>query len=161
MSERYAAKTEVPADRSRGEIERILTRYGADQFMYGWDDARAVIRFRAMNRMVEFLIPMPDRQSEEFWKTPTGRRRPAPEQAMAAWEQATRQRWRALKLMVQAKLEAVAAGITTFDEEFLAHLLLPDGATVGSFMLPQVTQAYLTGRMPSMLALPERGEERP
>lgn len=30
-----------PADRSRSEIERTLTRYGARQFMYGWDENRA------------------------------------------------------------------------------------------------------------------------
>jgi len=33
---RYAEGTSVPADRSRAEIERTLTRYGADQFAYGW-----------------------------------------------------------------------------------------------------------------------------
>lgn len=33
---RYAANTSVPADRSRGEIERILARYGADSFAYAF-----------------------------------------------------------------------------------------------------------------------------
>lgn len=34
---RYAENTSVSSDRSRAEIEQILARYGAEQFMYGWD----------------------------------------------------------------------------------------------------------------------------
>lgn len=33
----YASDTSVPVDRSKAEIERILERYGASAFMYGWD----------------------------------------------------------------------------------------------------------------------------
>ena len=64
---------------------------------------------------------------------------------------ACRQTWRALALVVKAKLEAVDAGITVFEEEFLAHIVLPDGRTVGQFTLPQVESAYLTGKMPKLL----------
>ena len=39
---RYAANTEVGSERSRAEIERTLTRYGATSFMYGWDQAGAL-----------------------------------------------------------------------------------------------------------------------
>jgi hypothetical protein len=42
-----------------------------------------------------------------------------------------RRRWRSLALAIKAKLEVVASGIATFDEEFMAHLVLPDGTTVG------------------------------
>ena len=45
----------------------------------------------------------------------------------AAWEQVCRQRWRALLLIIRAKLEAVASGITTLENEFLANIVLPDG----------------------------------
>ena len=147
---RYAASTDVPADRSRAEIERTLQRYGADQFMYGWDGARAVIGFRMADRQVRFDLPLPDRNADEFTLTPTGRDR-SPAQAHTAWEQACRQRWRALALVVKAKLEAVEAGIATFEEEFLAHIMLPDGSTVGRFMAPQIARAYSTGTMPAML----------
>ena len=51
----YASTTEVPADRSRGEIEKTLMRYGADQFMYGWNDQGAVIQFRANGERVGYL----------------------------------------------------------------------------------------------------------
>ena len=69
----------------------------------------------------------------------------------AAWEQACRQRWRALPLIIKAKLEAVESGITTLESEFLANIVLPDGGTVGQWLTPQVAEAYATGRMPPML----------
>ena len=34
---RYAEGTSVPVDRSRAEIERALTRYGATGFGYQWE----------------------------------------------------------------------------------------------------------------------------
>jgi hypothetical protein len=62
------------------------------------------------------------------------------------------QRWRALALVIKAKLEAVAAGITTVEQEFLAHIVLPDGhTTVGTWMAPQLAAAYDAGTMPALL----------
>lgn len=37
-----------------------------------------------------------------------------------------RRRWRALLLGIKAKLEYVQSGIATFDEEFLAHIVIDD-----------------------------------
>ena len=42
MSGRYVQGTDVPAERSRAEIERTLSRYGAEGFLYGWDRERHV-----------------------------------------------------------------------------------------------------------------------
>lgn len=148
---KYAANTEVSADRSRSEIERILQRYGADQFMYGWESTMAVVQFRAHGRHIRFMLEMPDPEDREFTHTPNRGTRRTPQQAYSHWEQATRQRWRALKLVIQAKLEAVEAGITEFEAEFLAHIVLPDGTTVGQWALPQVAVAYESGSMPKML----------
>lgn len=53
---RYAETTTVTSDASRGEIERTLTRYGADGFMYGWDQSRAVLGFVALLRLVVALL---------------------------------------------------------------------------------------------------------
>jgi hypothetical protein len=148
---RFAASTDVSADRSRAEIERTLSRYGADQFMYGWDGPRAVVGFRMGGRMVRFLLPLPDREDREFTHTPARGTRRSDAQIYAAWEQATRQRWRALSLVIKAKLEAVESGITTFEEEFLAHTVMPDNRTVGEVLLPRIAEAYETGKMPALL----------
>jgi hypothetical protein len=41
-------------------------------------------------------------------------------------------------MVIKAKLEAVASGITTFDEEFLAHVVLETGETVAEQMIPKL-----------------------
>lgn len=147
---RYAENTNVGTDKSRAEIERTLQRYGCQSFMYGTSGAKAVVQFDAHNRRIRFDLPLPDPAAAEFTQTPTGRER-SEKQAHDAWEQACRQRWRALALAIKAKLEAVECGITDFESEFLAHIVLPDGGTVGKWMLPQVQRAYDTGTMPPLL----------
>src|SRR4051812_47572973 len=62
----YAEKTSVTAESSRSEIERTLIRYGADQFMYGWNELGAVIQFRANERYVKFVLPMPLKSERRF-----------------------------------------------------------------------------------------------
>jgi hypothetical protein len=150
MNARYAENTQVSSDRSRSEIERTLRRYGATAFAYGWDSEAATLMFEIAHRRVMFRLPMPDRTHKDFTRTPTGKARTgaASEQA---YEQAVRQRWRALALVIKAKLEAVAAGITTVEQEFLAHIVMPDGRTVGAHTMPAIAEAYESGRMPQLL----------
>ncbi len=74
--------------------------------------------------------------------------------------QAERQRWRALLLVLKAKLEAVESKIATFESEFLSHIVLPDDRTVAQHVMPLIAQAYETGAMPRrLLALPGRQSE--
>lgn len=146
----YAEKTNVSAEKSRAEIEKTLLRYGADQFMYGWDDNRAVIGFRMAGRQVKFLLTMPDKNDSKFTLTPQGRKRNS-EIAAKEWEQACRQKWRSLSLIIKAKLESVESGIAIFEDEFMANIVLPNGKTVSHFMLPQITKSYENGDMPTML----------
>lgn len=148
MAGRYAQDTNVPVDRSRAEIERTLQRYGATAFSYGWDGDRAVIMFQAAGRRIRFDLETP--HLSEFKVTPAGQRRTAI-QAEAAREKAVRQRWRALLLVIKAKLEAVEVGIVTFEAEFMAHVMLPDGSTVNDWMGPQLDEVYATGAMPELL----------
>jgi hypothetical protein len=162
-STRYAERTEVSAEKSRGEIERILSRYGAAAFGYGWNDqGQAVVTFVAHGRRIQFTVSLPRRT--DYRHTPARRYVRSDSEIEKAWEQATRQRWRALTLMVKAKLEAVAAGIATFEEEFLPYTLVPgpDGTpiTVATLMEGQVVAAYEKGVMPRgiMLAL-ESGDD--
>lgn len=147
----YAANTSVSSEKSRGEIERTLTKYGANSFMYGWQESSALIGFRLNGKMIQFHLEMPDKNADEFKLTPSGRRSRDSAAQLKAWEQATRQRWRALALVIKAKLEAVESGITTVEEEFLAHILLPNGQTAGSVLLPQIEESYKTGNMPALL----------
>lgn len=146
----YAENTSVSTDKSRAEIERTLQKYGADQFMYGWDQEKALVGFRMASRQIKFVLPMPEKTDRRFTKTPTGKVR-TEAAAFKEWEQACRQKWRALSLVIKAKLEAVEAGIAIFEDEFMANIVLPNGSTVSQFMLPQITEAYESGSMPKML----------
>jgi hypothetical protein len=145
----YAQATKVSSEQSRAEIERTLVRFGATAFSYGWDQEVAVIGFRLKARVIRFKLPMPDRK--DFCYTPARQQYRSPDAQNAAYEQAVRQRWRALALCIKAKLEAVEAGIVTLEDEFLSQTLLPTGETVGEWVGPQVDEVYRTGGMPALL----------
>jgi hypothetical protein len=146
---RFAANTDVSSEKSRSEIERTLTRYGATAFMYGWEGEAAAVAFHANGRRIRFRLPLPNKADKRFTHTSRG---PRPKDvAEKAWEQACRQAWRALALVIKAKLEAVESGISEFEEEFLANIVLPDGSTVGQWARPQIAIAYRSGDMPKML----------
>jgi hypothetical protein len=147
---RYAERTEVSSDKSRTEIERTLRRYGAGAFAYGWAGNEAHVMFEMVGRRIQFRLPLPNPTDKKFTQTPTGRDRSGAA-AEREYEQAVRQRWRALALVIKAKLEAVEAGITTVEDEFLAHIVLPSGGTVGEWARPQLKEVYASGQMPALL----------
>lgn len=147
----YAANTSVSVEKSRAEIEKILQRYGCDDFGYRNNRKRAQVPFSMNNRMLRFDITLPDPESKEFRTSPGGRKRRDDTAAYKAWEQACRQRWRALALVIKAKLEAVESGITSFDIEFMSHTVVPGGKVFHEVALPQIEAAYETGKMPLLL----------
>ncbi len=147
----YAVNTSVSVSKSKAEIEKILTRYGATRFGSGWDELRAFIAFEVNDRHVKFVLTLPDKGERRFWWSPSGRNERTQDQAHEAWEQGCRQHWRALALCIKGKLEAVECGITEFEDEFLAHIVLPDGQTAGQYLKPQIALAYERGTMPVML----------
>ena len=153
MSGRYARTTSVTVSQSRVELEGILERYGADAFGYATDKGRVDIAFRIDGRHVRMTVPMPLITDDEFQTTWTGRLA-AESTVKSQWEQACRSRWRALVLVVKAKLEAVAVGISTVEREFLADIMLPDGRTIGATIAPQIAESYRTGNMPPLLSGP-------
>lgn len=141
----YARETQVPIERSKAEIEKILMRYGATGFAYAArNDAgneQAVIIFQVKDRRVRFNLPLP--RMSEFKEDKRGWER-RQDVWMKLWSQACRSRWRALALVIKAKLEAVESGITVFEEEFLAHLVTSGGRTVGERLIPELGAALKT-----------------
>jgi hypothetical protein len=148
---KYAAQTEVSSEKSQAELRTILNRYGATKFGYLEEEGRAAIMFEAQGRRVRFTLPLPSRTDKEFMYTEQRRLHRSIDTQHRAYEQAIRQRWRALVLAVKAKLEAVESGIATFEEEFMAYVLLPDGRTVGEWMTPQLEETYQSGKMPPLM----------
>lgn len=149
MPPKFATETKVGTEQSRLDIERTLKRYGADAFGYLSHQGRATILFEIQGRRVRFILPLPDRRDPEFTRHARGVRTES--EAERRWEQACRSRWRALLLIIKAKLEAVEAGIVTLEEEFLPYTLLPNGQTMAEWYEPQVEQVYQSGRMPELL----------
>jgi len=151
---RFATQTSVPVEKTEAEIKAILRRYNATGFGV-WEEAQgAVIQFAAEGRMIRFVLPLPDRNADEFAWTPAKKKLLSDEGRMKAWEQACRQRWRALLLAIKAKLEAVDCGIAEFEQEFLAYVVDPvSKQTVGELMREPLARNYL-GKDARPLGLP-------
>jgi len=150
----YAEKTNVSIERTEGEIKGLLRRYKAKSFGSMEEPGMVILVFEMSDRRIVFRLPLPDRNDDEFAKTPSGRRTRSPEQQYVAWEQACRSRWRALFLCIKAKLESVESGIETFEDAFLAHVMMPDGMTVGEHTRPKIAHVYETEKMQPLLPGP-------
>lgn len=160
----YAENTAVPVERSRAEIEKLLRRHKCTQFVVGGDyeQHQAMVQFRAHNRIVRFLVKLPDPSDKVFNRDRNGWQL-SPSGIQKKVEQAERQRWRALLLVIKAKLESVESNIATFEEEFLAHIVMPNDRVVGDLVAPLIERAYESGAMPRGM-LPEGqqvSDERP
>jgi hypothetical protein len=147
----YAKDTKVTVEKSRAEIETVLRKYNATDFASGWAGNFAKIGFTINGRSIRFTLPLPDPKDRAYTKTTRYPYDRTPSQATAMWEQACRQRWRALLLTIKAKLEAVDCKIEEFDEAFMAHIVMPDGMTIGEKLLPEIKSFLVTGQMPLML----------
>lgn len=134
----YAADTKVPVEKSRAEIEATLKRYGASSFGYFNEADRAIIVFEASTRRIRFDLPFPAKSRNQ--KTD---------------DRLLRSRWRALLLCIKARLESVEAGIESFEDAFLAHVLLPDGLTVAQHTRPEIKRVYDGGEMRPLLSGPK------
>lgn len=151
----YANKTTVPVTKSKHEIEQMLIKYGATDFTQGWSlNAYAMIGFQCKGRIVRFVLPLPAKTDKQFTVDKYGSKIWSDRVIEERWAQDQRSRWRALGLVIKAKLEAVESGITTFEQEFLAHIVMPGGQTVGEQVAARIAQAYQSGEVVALL--PER-----
>jgi len=130
---KFASATSVPVDRTQSEIRKTLERYGANGFMFGQGNGQAVVAFEMKARRVKFILPLPkdSKNSKEA--------------------QLERTRWRCLLLAIKAKLECVESGITTFEQEFMAHIVMPNGLTIHQNIGGQIEASYQSGNMPPLL----------
>lgn len=159
MSGYFAKDTSVSVEKSRGELEGLLRKYGGNAFAYGNDDNRVMIGFRifTMDKFplaVRMEMPIPSPADKRFTHTRVNGDRRHPEAATKAWEQECRALWRALVLVVKAKLEACAIGISTVEREFYADIVLPNGLTMMQYQGADVRRMLETGDSSVSLSLP-------
>lgn len=154
----YAKDTSVSVEKTRSELDRLLAARGATQRAFGTDDVAGVAYagFTMGGRQVRIRVPIESLEAIErrsakpsgFWRRT--------EQSRLDWvrkefNQRQRSRWRALLLLVKAKLEAIELGISTVEREFLADISLPDGRSVHQALAEDLERSYLTGSMPPLL----------
>lgn len=134
---KYAKRTRVPVTTSRAEIERTVLRYGADQFGSAFAENRAMIQFRLGKKdqgwLLRFHLPLPHTDPQD-----------------------QRQRWRALALVIKAKLESCESGIETIEQAFMANIVTPSGQTMAEIVVPQLKEMREQGRLPTLDLLEDK-----
>jgi hypothetical protein len=143
---RYAQGTDASVEKSRAELETLLGRHGAGRRAIASDDDKAVahVLFVIHDRQYRLDLPMPKRNEHR---------------RQGAWEQACRERWRAIVLMVKAKLELARIGVSSIEREFLADMVLADGTTMHLAVAESIRTALAEGRAPTLM-LPAPSERK-
>jgi len=155
MTTTYAKGTKASISKTDDEIKKALRKYGAENFLIGEAGGRAQVLFEMHGRRIIMRMPLPERAEKRFHQTPAKRTTRSADAALALWEQAAREKWRALLLCIKAKLESVSSGVETFEQAFMAHMLLPSGETMSEWVERPDNQAALQGgRMPPLLEGP-------
>lgn len=126
----YAERTKVPIGQSKAEIEKLVKKYSAGNFMTGDIDGRANVVFQMCDRNIRFTVAIPEN------------------------EQAARSMWRALLLTIKAKLESAERGIETFEQAFLANIVMQDGRTVADHAIPRIESHYAGDQSIPLLPAP-------
>lgn len=147
----YARNTEIPVERSQAEIEKLLRDRGGEKFNRGDDGKFEVVACQLNGRLLMFELPLENEAEVRSAEKRSKRRR---------------SRWRALLLTIKAKFVSVDAGVESFDEAFLAQIVVPtdDGRAdrVGRIAQKQIAEAYKKGAIPNFGAagLLEAGKEK-
>lgn len=133
----YAEKTQVPISRSRAHIEAELTKYGIEEYGIGVSRRGTGIIFKCDGKVYKMNVNEPNEKDFD---------------TQQKLEQAKRSRWRLLLLCIKAKLNLIQSGQSSFEDEFLAYMALPDGSTVSDFMQqPENIERLQKSKMPKML----------
>lgn len=153
-AKRFAAATDVPAGKTKQELDELLARHGATQRGTFEEAGRGLCVFTMAGRQIRLQIKLPKVDELEPTPLPRGWWGWSLERR-TKWkaernEQAARSAWRRLLLVTRAKLELVHDG-TSVEREFLADVLLPDGQTVHEALAAKLERSYQDGSMPPLL----------
>lgn len=161
MPKRYAASTDTTVEKTRFDLESELYRFGAEGFGYAVQGSRAVVSFLYNNYQIRLELPLPDMNDpqavlEAGKEIARAGRKRMPTSANEAFDSVMKQRWRALLLILKAKLVAITEEVRSFEEEFGWDIVLPNQQTVGQYLQPQLEEGRRGGTLPK--ALPGIGE---
>lgn len=152
----YAADTKVPFERSLSEISGLVRKAGARNIAQFDGEDYFAIQLEISDRLIRFKIPLP-RMGDMPVRDGRGSEL-SPAQRASRLDQSRRSLARALLLVIKAKLESVESGIETFEQAFLANVVMSDGATVYERISEPLSIEYKTGRpAPAAGLLPPPG----
>lgn len=129
--------TDVPWARSQGEIHKMLNELGIYDVRFTNVKDKFVLEFLVQldagkPRAVRIVCPLPDTGDSEEKRT-----------------KALNIVHRMLVAHIKAKFVAIGRGLTEFEQEFMAHLLITDkngnSRTMGDALLPQYRDATDSG----------------
>jgi hypothetical protein len=136
----FAVDTSVSTVQTQQEIEALVKGRGAVKYFRGEDEGRAVIAFDMKDRKVMFELPL-----EQVHK--------AAKESQARSAKLERQLWRSLFLCIKAKLVSVETGVETFEDAFLAQLIVPTAegraTRFGKVARAAIKEAYDKGAVPN------------
>lgn len=141
----HAEKTDVPFERSISEIVGLLRKAGADRIVQIEERACFTLQFDLDGRVMRFRVTFLTAAEIEKLCGP----RQSADAVDAQWR---RQRGRALLLVLKAKLESVASQVESFEQAFLANIVLADDTTVYDRVAAPIALEYQS-RTPGQLML--------
>lgn len=139
--------TKVPVSRSQEQIRALLRKHSAARIAFGesYDDAagtgQAGVEFVHLDVLVRIYVPVRRPSASEAIERnrASGRRQSQAKAVENAMENEECRIWRVLHWSIKARMEAVEAGIETFEQAFLAHVVDPSsGRTLWSIIEPAV-----------------------
>jgi hypothetical protein len=135
---------------SREHAERALLAFGATDVRSSQRGDLSAIAFRACGRQFRIVISLPDPRGAAAGVGGDAGKFNGPETTLKVRELSARRFWHSFALWIDAKLAAVAAGVSTLESEFLAHVVLPGNRTVIDELEPVIASAYRSGQRPSI-----------
>lgn len=124
----YAEHTKVPFIKTIADTLAMVRKAGAGQVGQFEEPNRITIMFSMEGRQVRFTVGWDDS------------------------ERSQRQRARALMLVIKAKLESIESGVETFEEAFLANIVMADRRTVYERVKNDMAIEYQSGE-PTMFLI--------
>ena len=137
MNSNYVRGASLSCSSLQMDIKQMLDGAGAHDCRITSEHGNGAVTFGFGDHQFRLVVPHPEPTDPPRVPRHQPARRNINGQEHPADLEAARHSWRQLSLLIKAKLEAVAAGIVTFDAEFLGYMLMPGGGTVFQAAAPE------------------------
>lgn len=123
--------TEIDADKTAGEISRMLSKAGAQAVLTEYDEEEGYVkalsfRIKLNDQLISFRLPSDWRPVQKVLENQRNKNR----RVSASREQAVRVAWRILKDWVEAQLALIETQMVTTQQVFLPYAVTKDGSTL-------------------------------